>query len=282
MKRSSEKIILVVLHISALTGVMILVGTLILIFISGYSVVDWSFLTSMWRHQDITQGGILPAILGSLYLGIGVIFLSFPLGIGAAIYLVEYGKGSRWRKVIQLSIRNLAGVPSVVYGLFGLALFVNLLSFGTSLLSATLTLSAMTLPWIITTSVEALEAIPMTLRESSLALGATHWQTIKNIVLPAAFPSAITGGIVSIARALGETAPIILVGATFYLTVLPSSPFDKFMALPYHTFILSTQHSDPQATAYAGATALVLIFIVFFLSIGAIIARLYWRHKNMM
>ena len=265
---------------SAFIGIALLFMVLVLLFLPGHSVIDWHFLTSPWQHRDITQGGIFPAIIGSLYLGIGVMMISFPLGIGTAIFITEYSKNSFWRKIIRLAIRNLAGVPSVVYGLFGLAVFVNFLSFGTSLLSATLTLSVMTLPWIITASVEALEAVPQKFRETSLALGATHWQTIRKIIFPAAFPGSMTGGVIGIARALGETAPIIIVGATFYLSSLPSSPLDKFMALPYHTFILATQHSSPYASSYAAGTALVLILLTFLLSLGAIIMRYYYRRKK--
>lgn len=280
MKYNKEKIYFTLLKISAFMGIGILLGTLFLIFISGYSVINWTFLTSMWQHQNIEQGGIISAIIGTLYLGLGVILISFPFGIGTAIYLTEYETDSKLRKIIRLTLRNLAGVPSVIYGLFGLVVFVHLFSFGTSLLAAIATLGVMTLPWITTTSTEALKGVPKALRESSLALGATKWQTIRYIVMPVAMPGAITGGVISIARALGETAPIIMVGATFYLTTLPTSVFDKFMALPYHTFILATQHSNPQATAYASGTALVLIFLVFLMSIGAILIRIYFRRKR--
>jgi len=265
---------------SAFIGIAILFIVLILLFLPGHSVINWHFLTSSWQHRDITQGGIFSAIIGSIYLGIGVMLISFPLGIGTAIFITEYSKNIFWKKIIRLAIRNLAGVPSVVYGLFGLAVFVNFLSLGTSLLSAVLTLSVMTLPWIITASTESLEAVPQKFRETSLALGATHWQTIKKIVFPAAFPGCVTGGIIGIARALGETAPIIIVGATFYLSSLPTSPLDKFMALPYHTFILATQHSSPYASSYAAGTALVLISLTFLLSFGAIIMRYNYRRKK--
>lgn len=267
-------------RISAFAGIVILLMVLGSLFWIGYPVIDWQFLTSFWQHRSISSGGIFPAIVGSFYLGIGVMLISFPLGIGTAIFITEYSKSSFWKKVIRLAIRNLAGVPSVIYGLFGLALFVNFLSFGTSLISAALTLSVMTLPWIITAAVEALEVVPKKFRESSMALGATRWQTIAKIVLPAAFPGSISGGIIGIARALGETAPIIMVGATFYLSQLPTSPFDKFMALPYHTFILATQHSSPLAPSYAAGTALVLVMLTFLLSLGAIIARYYYRTKK--
>lgn len=258
----------------------VLILTLVLLFHAGSDALSWRFLTASWQHSDITAGGIFPAILGSAYLGIGVLLFSFPLGIGTAIYLTEYGREGRWNNLIQLAIRNLAGVPSVVYGLFGLAVFVHLLSLGASILSAAFTLSAMTLPWIITSSVEALRAVPSHFRESSAALGATRWQTVRRVVLPSAISGCITGGIVGMARALGETAPIIIVGATFLLPRLPSSPLDRFMALPYHTFILATQHSSPHAQTYAAATGFVLIVLTFLLSLGAILLRLSYRRRK--
>ena len=267
-------------RLSAVLAVLLLFTVLFLLFLSGHSVLDWQFISSFWRHQDITQGGILPAIIGSLYLGIGVMIISFPLGVGTAIFLTEYGKNSVWQRMVQLAIRNLAGVPSVVYGLFGLAVFVHILAFGMSLFAAICTLSVMTLPWIITASVEALETVPQKFRDSSLALGATQWQTVSRVVLPAAVPGCITGGIIGIARALGETAPIILVGATFYITHLPDSLFDKYMALPYHTFILATQHSSPHAKAYAAGTAFVLMILTFLLSLGGIILRSHFRRRK--
>lgn len=264
----------------AAVGIVILVTVLILLWSVGHDVLSWQFFTAPWSHRDITQGGIFPAIVGSLYLGLGVILLSFPLGLGTAVYLTEYSGEHLWKRSVELAIRNLAGVPSVVYGLFGFAVFVQTLQFGGSLLSAVLTLSIMTLPWIITASVEALKAVPRRFRDSSLALGATQWDTIRMVVLPAALPGSITGGIIGLARALGETAPIIIVGATFYLATLPTSPLDKFMALPYHTFILATQHASPQAPAYAAATALVLIALTFVLSSGAMFIRYSYRRKK--
>jgi len=265
---------------SACAAIAVLLLVIALLLFSGHAVISWQFLSSAWQQQDIAKGGIFPAILGSIYLGLGVMIISFPFGIATAVFLTEYGNHSRWRRLIQLAIRNLAGVPSVVYGLFGLAVFVHIFGFGMSLLSAILTLSVMTLPWVITSSVEALEAVPEQFRDSSLALGATKWQTVRRIVLPAALPGCLTGGVVGTARALGETAPIILVGATFFLTHLPSSPFDKYMALPYHVFILSTQHASPHAQEFAAGSALVLMAITFLLSLGAIILRYRFRRKK--
>ncbi|TSC58780.1 MAG: phosphate transport system permease protein [Candidatus Peregrinibacteria bacterium Greene0416_19] len=276
----TERIAFSLFRLSAIAGTAILILVMVLLFLAGKDALSWQFLTAPWQHGDITKGGIFPAIVGSMYLGLGVIFISFPLGIGTAVFLTEYSGDTRWRRTIQLAIRNLAGVPSVVYGLFGLAIFVHLLTFGMSLAAAVLTLSVMTLPWIITASVEALLAVPRAFRESSQALGATRWQTVSRIIIPSALPGCITGGIIGLARALGETAPIILVGATFYLTRLPTSPFDKYMALPYHTFILATQHSSPSAPAYAAGSALVLITLTFVLSIGAILLRLQFRKKR--
>jgi phosphate transport system permease protein len=264
-------------RLSGVLGVGLLLLVLLLLLMAGGDVLSWQFLTASWQHSDITKGGIFPAVVGSMWLGIGVTCVSFPLGIGTAVYLTEYGKDTFLRRLVQLAIRNLAGVPSVVYGLFGLAAFVHLMNMGMTLLSAMLTLSVMTLPWIISGSVEALEAVPQKLRDSSLAMGATQWQTIAKVVLPAALPGCLTGGILGISRALGETAPIILVGATFYLANLPSSPLDKYMALPYHTFILATQHSSPFARQYASGTALVLILLTFVLSLGAILLRHRFR-----
>jgi phosphate transport system permease protein len=277
---ASEYFFFTLFRMSAVLAVAILFGVLLLLFRSGHSVLSWQFLTSAWQHSDITKGGIFPAIVGSMWLGIGVLCISVPLGISTAIFLTEYSKSSLWQHTIQVAIRNLAGVPSVVYGLFGLAVFVYLFGLGMSLTSAILTLSMMTLPWVITASVEALETVPQKFRDSSFSLGATRWQTIWHIVLPAAIPGCITGGIIGMARALGETAPIILVGATFYLTHLPSSPFDKYMALPYHTFILATQHASAHAPAYAAGTAFVLMILTFVLSLAAILCRFHFRSQK--
>lgn len=276
----SQAFFFTLFRLSAVAAVALLALVMALLFRSGGSVLDWQFLSASWQQQDITSGGIFPAILGSVYLGLGVTLLSFPLGIATAVYLTEYGTRSMLKRAMQLAIRNLAGVPSVVYGLFGLAVFVHLLGMGMSLIAAVCTLSVMTLPWIITASVEALEAVPQRFRESSLALGATRWQTIVRVILPAAIPGCLTGGVIGIARALGETAPIILVGATFFLTHLPDSPFDKYMALPYHVFILATQHASPAASAYSAGTAIVLMVITFVLSLGAILLRYYFRKKK--
>ncbi|MBN2459201.1 phosphate ABC transporter permease PstA [Candidatus Woesearchaeota archaeon] len=265
---------------AAIFSVLILLFVLMFIMKEGAGIISIKFLTSMWSHMDITQGGILPAIIGTLLLGIGVAVVSVPIGICTAIYLNEYAKDNLFTRIIKLAIRNLAGVPSVVYGLFGIAVFVLLLNLNTSLVAASLTLSCMTLPWIITTSEEALKTVPLSFREGSYALGATKWQTIRRNVLPHSLSGMMTGAILGVSRAMGETAPIIMVGATFFMSYLPTSVFDKFMALPYHLYILATQHSSPYAHEYALGTALVLIIMVFMLNLIAFIIRYRLRKKK--
>lgn len=280
MSELREKIYFSAFRIAACAGIGFLALVFLLLLKAGGGVLGWHFLTQPWSHRDITQGGIFQGIIGSLYLGIGVLLISVPFGVATAIFLTEYSRENVWKRIVELAIQNLAGVPSVVYGLFALAVFVNIFHFGSSLLSAALGLSIMVLPWIIIASVESLQSVPRRFRESSFALGATRLETIQKITLPAALPGIITGAVIGLARALGETAPIIIVGATFYMSGLPRSVFDKFMALPYHTFILATQHSSPFAPAYAAATALVLIVLTFFLSAGAMMIRSVYRRKK--
>ncbi len=275
-----EKIIFTLIKIAAFFSAAILILIVFYVFIKGISVVDFKFIFEEVQQRDITKGGIWQAIVGTVYLGLGIFAVTIPIGISAAIFLNEYAPDTKLSRVIRISIRNLAGVPSIIYGLFGLAVFVHFLNFKTSLLSAVLTLSSMTLPWIITASEESLKAVPFDFREASLAMGATKWQTIKKIVIPQALPGMITGSILGLSRALGETAPIIVVGATFYCRGLPDSPFDKFMALPYHLFILATQHVHIQARQYALGTAVVLIAVIFIMSITAILIRYHYRKKK--
>lgn len=274
-----QKIVFSLLKAGTFFVVAILLFVLLYTITKGIRVVNFKFLTSMWQHQDISQGGIFPAIYGTLFLALGTALVSIPVGVCTAIYLNEYASDNYLTKSINMSVRNLAGVPSIVYGLFGLAFFVFLLNMGTSLIAASFTLGAMTLPWIITSSQEALKSVPHSFREGSYALGATKWQTIRKNVLPHSMSGILTGSVLGVSRAIGETAPIILVGATFYISYLPKSPFDKFMALPYHMFILATQHSSPLAKSYALGTALVLISLVFTLNLGVFIYR-YKLRKN--
>jgi phosphate transport system permease protein len=246
----------------------------------GGATVSWKFLTELPR-RGMTEGGIFPAIMGTFLVTIVTAVLAIPLGMFSAIYLNEYARKSRLNRMIRLAIRNLSGVPSIVYGLFGVILFVNILKFGTSILSAGLTLGLMTLPWTITASEEALKTIPNSYREGSLALGATKWQAIRTNVLPYALPGMLTGTVLGLARAAGETAPIMFTGAAFSLPFLPKSLGDQFMALPYHLYIMATQHHDiAKARPLAYGTALVLIVFVLGLNMAAVLLRYRLRRKK--
>jgi len=245
----------------------------------GLGAVSWEFLSQMPR-RGMTEGGIMPAIVGTFLVTLITALFAVPLGLAAAIYLNEYARAGRLTRLIRLSIRNLAGVPSIVYGLFGVILFVNILKFGTSVLSAGLTLGLLTLPWTITASEEALKAVPDSFREGALALGATKWQMIRTNVLPYSMPGMLTGAVLGLARAAGETAPIMFTGAAFYLPFLPRSLKDQFMALPYHLYIMATQHhAIDKARPLAYGTALVLIAFVVLFNLGAIVVRAKLRKK---
>jgi len=241
--------------------------------INGLKVLSWEFLTQVPRHA-MTQGGIAPALVGTIYLTIGAVLFALPIGIACAIYLCEYSPKSVVVNVIRMSINNLAGVPSVVFGLFGLSVFVKFFGFGISILSGSLTLGIMILPGIISAAQEALLAVAQSLREASLALGATQWQTIRKIVLPTASPGIMTGVILSIGRAAGETAPIMFTAATFYTRGYPKSIFDEVMALPYHIYALMTEGTFPeQQTLIAYGCAFLLMLIVLIISGFAIFLR---------
>jgi phosphate transport system permease protein len=224
-------------------------------------------------------GGILPAIIGTIYLTIGTAIFSVPLGIAAAIYLSEYSADTALTRTIRIAIINLAGIPSVVYGLFGLGLFVLFLNFGTSILAASLTLSIMTLPVIISTAEESLRSVPQSFRTVSISLGATRWQTIRRIVLKEALPGILTGVILGLERAAGETAPILFTGAAFFLPRLPQTPFDATMALPYHLFVISTQVPEMPIQIQYG-TALVLLTFVLTMNLIATVIRSRARAKR--
>jgi phosphate transport system permease protein len=253
--------------------VLFMVAIIFFITLKGVKVISWEFLT-MPPHNAMTQGGVAPAIVGSFYLTIAAICFSFPFGVACAIYLSEYSPKSWVVNIIRISINNLAGVPSVVFGLFGLAVFVKFFNFGVSILAGGLTLGILVLPIIISSSQEALIAIPQSLREASLALGATKWQTIKRIVLPAAVPGILTGVILSIGRVAGETAPILFTAAAFYLKGYPSSVFSEVMALPYHIYALMTEGAHPdEQTAIAYGCCLILLCLVLLVSSIAIVFR---------
>ena len=246
----------------------------------GGGAISWEFLTQPPR-RGMTEGGIFPAIMGTFLVTLVTAVLAIPLGMFAAIYLNEYAKQSRLTRLIRLSIRNLSGVPSIVYGLFGVILFVNIFRFGTSILSAGLTLGLLTLPWTITASEEALKTIPNSYREGALALGATKWQSIRTNVLPYAIPGMLTGTVLGLARAAGETAPILFTGAAFYLPYIPKSLSSQFMALPYHLYIMATQHhAIQQVQPLAYGTALVLIVLVLGMNMAAVVIRFRLRRKR--
>jgi len=259
--------------------IVVPVGLIVVIIIQkGLPAINWQFLSDIPR-QGMRAGGIFPAIVGTIYLVTGAIIFALPIGLLAAIYLSEYSKDNMLTRLIKLAIVNLAGVPSVVYGLFGLALFVVFFKFGASILSGSLTLGIMILPVIITTSREALESVPYSFREVSLSLGASKWQTIRHIVLPNAVPGILTGTILGLGRAAGETAPILFTVAAFYLPRLPSSIFDQAMALPYHLYVISTQVPNVDEKIRYG-TAFVLLALVIFMNLVAIIIRYKFRKKK--
>jgi phosphate transport system permease protein len=259
--RNKERIGFTALAIISLITVAPIIGLLIYIFIQGASTISWEFLTSM-PSDGMRAGGILPAIVGTVLLTIGTAIFSVPPGIAAAIYLAEYAQDNRWTRAIRIAMINLAGIPSVVYGLFGLGLFVVFLRFGTSILAASLTLSIMTLPVIISTTEEALRSVPTEFNPVSISLGASHWQTIWRIKLPQSLPGILTGVILGLERAAGETAPILFTGAAFFLPQLPKSPLDATMALPYHLFVISTQVPGMPIQIQYGTVLVLLVFVL--------------------
>lgn len=274
----TQRIAFLLLFLACLL-VVLPVGSIVVIIIKkGLPAISWEFLTDIPR-AGMRQGGIFPAIVGTFYLVAGAVIFALPLGLFAAIYLSEYAKENLLTRLIKLAIVNLAGVPSVVYGLFGLVLFVVFFKFGASILSGSLTLGIMILPLIITASREALESVPYVFREVSLSLGATKWQTIRSIVLPNALPGILTGTILGIGRAAGETAPILFTVAAFYLPRLPHSIFDQVMALPYHLYVISTQVPNVQEKVRYG-TALVLLVLVLIVNLFAIIIRYQFRKRK--
>jgi phosphate transport system permease protein len=266
-----QKLGISLISLVATLTVIPIIGIFAYIISKGAPAFTWKFLTTV-PSQGMRAGGILPAIVGTLYLTIGTAIFSVPLGIAAAVYLSEYARENWLTRLIRIAIINLAGIPSVVYGLFGLGLFVLFLKFGTSILSASLTLSIMTLPVIISAAEEALRAVPQSFRTVSISLGGTRWQTIRKIVLPQAVPGIITGVILGLERAAGETAPILFTGAAFFLPRLPSSPLDATMALPYHLFVISTQVPEMPIQIQYG-TALVLIVFVLGMNLIATVIR---------
>ena len=272
IKKRGEKIfenIIKAIGIISILPVFFIIGYIVY---KGLPAISWEFLTEMPKN-GMRQGGIFPAIIGTIYLTIGTIVVSVPFGIFTGIYLVEYAKDNLLTRIINLTIINLAGIPSIIYGLFGMALFVIFLGFGVSIISGSLTLGIMCLPVIITSTRESLLAIPNHLREASLALGATKWETITKVVLPAALPGILTGVILSISRAAGETAPIMFTAVAFYLPFLPETPWDQVMALPYHLYVISTQVPNMPASYMNGTLFILVVITISFNLIGAVIRQ---------
>ncbi len=267
--------------LAALATLVVVVPILVvigIIVVRGIGTINWEFLTAMPR-DGMKAGGIFPAIVGTVILTVGTALVAIPIGIGGAIYLSEYASDNWLTRAIRLAIVNLAGIPSVVYGLFGVALFVIFFQFGTSIVAGALTLALMTLPIIISTSEEALRVVPVEFRTVSASLGGTTWQGIRRVVLPQALPGIITGVILGLLRAAGETAPILFTVAAFYLPRLPRSPLDQTMALPYHLYVISTQVPGMPIGVQYG-TALVLLALVLSMNIVATVIRSYFRRRR--
>jgi phosphate transport system permease protein len=280
MRKCKQAIGISLIRLSTLIVVVVLFSILTFIFFHGFKVINLKFLIEIPK-DGMTKGGIFPAIIGTFYLAIGAILFALPLGVLSAVYLTEYAKSKRFVRIIKVGVNALAGVPSVVFGLFGLAVFVKFFDFGVSILSGSLTLGILILPTIIRASEEAIIAVPRIFRESSFALGATKWQTVTKIVIPTALPGILTGAILGIGRAAGETAPILFTAATFYQRILPHSIFDEVMTLPYHIYALMTEGTKPEfQVPIAYGTATVLLFLVFSVNLIAIIIRTRMRRAK--
>lgn len=277
-----QKLWFTLFRAAAVLNVLALFAVILFIISRGLSAISWEFLTEMPRNS-MTEGGILPCIVGTVALALGALAVAFPIGVGTAIYLNEYARQGKRVAAIRFAIANLAGVPSVVFGLFGLAFFCTVLKMGVSLMAGALTLGVMSLPVIIGAAEEALKSVPDTYREASLGLGASKWQTICRVVVPSALPGILTGSILALGRAAGETAPIMFTGAVFFTPDLPGSPFDEVMALPYHIYVLATAgtHIGETRNLQYG-TALVLITLVLGMNLFAIIIRSRLRNRNRM
>lgn len=278
-KKLSEQAAFWLFRLMSIAVVGVLFWILGFIIVKGIGVISWEFLTGMPR-DGMTAGGILPAIVGTLCLTLGSIVIAFPLGILSGIYISEYTRDSWLVKLIRIMTNNLSGVPSIVFGLFGMALFVNTLGFGDSIIAGSFTLALLVLPIVIRTTEEALRRIDNSYRLGSLALGATKLQTIRRVLLPMAMPNIITGLILSVGRVSGETAPILFTAVAYFLPKLPSSIFDQVMALPYHLYVIATSGTDLEATRpMAYGTALVLIAIVLVINLAANGLRRYFNKK---
>ncbi len=274
----SQQVAFTLLIVATAVVVIPVIVIIIQILLSGAGAISWDFLTQA-PSQAGKAGGILPAILGTFYLMLGTIIIALPVGVLAGVYLSEYARDDWMTRTVNLAIVNLAGVPSIVYGLFGLGVFVLMFHFGMSLLAASLTLACQALAMTVTTSREAILSVPREYREGSLAVGATRWQTIRHVVLPQARSGIITGAVLAMSRAAGETAPILVVGAAFFLPALPHSPFDQFMALPYHLYTVAAHIPGMPKTTIWGV-ALVLLAVVLSFNVLATIIRLRSRKRR--
>jgi phosphate transport system permease protein len=277
-RQMSQQIAFGLLVVATAIVVIPVIVIILQIIFSGGGTITWDFLTQP-PTQAGKAGGIFPAILGTFYLMLGTIIFALPIGVMAGVYLSEYARDNWFTRTINMAIVNLAGVPSIVYGLFGLGIFVLAFHFGMSLLSASLTLACQALAMTVTTSREAILAVPREYREGSLAIGATKWQTVRHIVLPQATPGIITGAVLAMSRAAGETAPILVVGAAFFLPALPQSPFDQFMALPYHLYTVAAHIPGMPKTTIWGV-ALVLLVVVLSFNVLATVIRLRARKRR--
>jgi phosphate transport system permease protein len=277
-RQTSQKIAFAILTLLAVVVVVPIVLVVLYIVAQGLPALSWEFLTGFPR-DGMKAGGILPAVVGTVVLTFGTAIASIPIAIGAAVYLAEYARDNWLTRAIRLAIVNLAGIPSVVYGLFGLGMFVLFLGLGTSIVAGSLTLGLMTLPVVVSTAEEALLSVPQRFRIVSRSLGATRWQTIRQVVLPNALPGILTGVILGLERAAGETAPILFTVAAFYLPQLPDSPLDQTMALPYHLYVISTQVPGMPLEIQYG-TALVLLILVLSMNLGATILRSRFRRRR--
>ncbi len=279
-KKISEKIAFAIFRFLGISVLGLLLALLGFIIYNGAGVIDWTFITQA-PDEGMTSGGIFPAIVGTLCLVVGSMVVAFPIGIMSAIYTQEYARRGWILRLIRIMTNNLSGIPSIVFGLFGMALFVNTLGFGDSIIAGSFTLGLLVLPLVIRTTEEALKAIPDSYRTGSYALGASKLQTIFRVILPAALPNITTGLILSIGRVSGETAPILFTAAAYFLPQLPSSIFDQVMALPYHLYVLATSGTDLEATRpIAYGTALVLIFIVLLMNLLANVVRHFFEFNT--
>ncbi len=277
-RQNSQRIAFALITLAALVVVLPIFFIVGYIVVQGLGAISWEFLTQP-PYNGMKAGGLLPAIVGTLLLTLGTGVVAVPIGVGAAIYLSEYAGDNTLTRAIRVAIINLAGIPSVVYGLFGLGLFVIFFNFGTSIVAGSLTLGIMTLPVIISTAEEALRAVPQSFRLVSVSMGGTRWQTIRRVVLPQALPGIITGVILGLERAAGETAPILFTVAAFFLPRLPKSIFDQTMALPYHLFVISTQVPGMPLQIQYG-TALVLLCFVLSMNLLATFIRRHYRRQR--